>query len=158
MTVIKTLIFTALIVLGVVTIGGPYLVLRIGEFFPMSLGASRFIGIVPIAAGAAIYFWCAWDFARFGKGTPAPIDPPRELVIRGLYRFTRNPMYIGVWSALAGEAVLFESINLLFYSLLVLIAFHLRVVYYEEPTLRKTFGESFEEYCRTVPRWMPLVK
>jgi protein-S-isoprenylcysteine O-methyltransferase Ste14 len=130
-------------------------VLRIKESLPFDLGAFRFLGLVPMIAGALIYAWCALDFGRYGRGTPSPTDPPSELVVRGLYRFTRNPMYIGVSLILIGEAIVFESINLFIYSALVLIAFHLRVIYYEEPVLRKMFGQSFEKYCRTVPRWIP---
>lgn len=158
MTAIKTLIFTLVVVLGVVTVGGPYLILRMKPVFPLDLGVFRFIGLAPIASGAIIYIWCAWDFGRHGKGTPAPIDPPRYLVVKGLYKLTRNPMYVGVWLALVGEAVLFESANLIIYALFVLFAFHLRVVYYEEPVLRQSFGESFEKYCRAVPRWIFKVR
>ncbi len=154
MTAIKTLIFTLVVVLGVVTVGGPYLILRMKPAITLHLGVFRFAGLALIAIGAIIYARCAWDFGRHGKGTPAPIDPPKELVVRGLYKFTRNPMYVGVFLALMGEALLFESINLTLYALLVLLAFHLRVVYYEEPVLRQSFGEGFEKYCRVVPRWI----
>jgi protein-S-isoprenylcysteine O-methyltransferase Ste14 len=158
MTAIKTLIFTLIIVLGVVTVGGPYLILRIKPVAALHFGDFKFAGLALIALGAIIYAWCAWDFGRSGKGTPAPYDPPKELVVKGLYRFTRNPMYVGVFLALVGEAALFESANLIIYALFVLLAFHLRVVYYEEPVLRRVFGKSFEEYCRSVPRWMLKVR
>ncbi|MEW6211413.1 MAG: methyltransferase [Acidobacteriota bacterium] len=130
MIAIKTLIFTLVIVLGVVTVGGLYLILRMKPITPLHLGVFKFAGLALIATGAIIYAWCAWDFGRFGKGTPAPIDPPKKLVVKGLYRITRNPMYVGVFLALAGEAALFESANLIIYALFVLLAFHLRVVYY----------------------------
>ena len=117
-------------------------------------GALRWLGVVPLAAGLAVYVWCVADFARAGRGTPAPIDPPQHLVQRGLYRYTRNPMYVGVLSVLAGEAWLYASRPLAAYALSILAGFHLFVVCYEEPTLRRSFGDSYERYCAAVPRWL----
>lgn len=105
--------------------------------------------------GAAIYLWCAWDFARKGLGTPAPIDAPRLLVVKGLYRFMRNPMYAGVAGMIAGQAGYYQSARIATYLLLVVLGFHTFVRLYEEPTLRRLFGEQYEVYCRTVPRWLP---
>jgi protein-S-isoprenylcysteine O-methyltransferase Ste14 len=105
--------------------------------------------------GASIYLWCAWDFTFAGRGTPAPIDPPKELVVRGLYRYVRNPMYVGVVSILFGEALFFESRILFEYAVIVFIFFYLFVVLYEEPILMKKFGESYRNYCRVIPRWIP---
>ncbi len=116
--------------------------------------AAAFGGVL-IAAGIAIYVRCAWDFVRAGRGTPAPYDPPRLLVVRGLYRWTRNPIYVGVTLVLLGEAALFGSWALLAYAAAVLGGFHLRVVLYEEPVLRKQFGAAYDDYCRRVPRWAP---
>ena len=104
--------------------------------------------------GAAIYLWCAWDFAVKGLGTPAPIDAPRVLVVRGLYRFTRNPMYVGVATMIAAQAGYYRSRSVAVYLLFVVLAFHTFVRLYEEPTLRGLFGEQYETYCRTVPRWL----
>jgi protein-S-isoprenylcysteine O-methyltransferase Ste14 len=118
--------------------------------------AWRWLGLVPLAAGVAIYVWCVVDFATAGRGTPAPIDPPKELVRRGLYRVTRNPMYVGVASVLCGESWLFASLPLAVYTLCVVAAFHLFVLLYEEPTLRRSFGEAYERYCAAVPRWIAL--
>jgi protein-S-isoprenylcysteine O-methyltransferase Ste14 len=105
--------------------------------------------------GTAIYFWCAWDFTFAGRGTPAPIDPPKELVVRGLYRYVRNPMYVGILSILLGEALLFASWRLFEYTAVVFIFFFLFVTLYEEPILRQKFGESYRRYCESVPRWIP---
>jgi protein-S-isoprenylcysteine O-methyltransferase Ste14 len=116
--------------------------------------AASLFGLAAIVCGALIYLRCAADFIFAGRGTPAPYDPPRFLVERGLYRFTRNPMYVGVVGAVAGEALLFHSRDLAVYALVLFVGFHLRVVYYEERVLRKTFGETFEAYCRRVPRWL----
>jgi protein-S-isoprenylcysteine O-methyltransferase Ste14 len=116
------------------------------------------IGLLPIVFGALVYLWCAWDFVFAGKGTPAPIDPPRALVVRGLYRKVRNPMYVGVMSILVGEAVIFESWKLLGCGAVFGLAAHLFVVFYEEPTLKKKFGTAYEEYCQAVPRWIPRLR
>lgn len=105
--------------------------------------------------GGAIYFWCLWHFAVSGRGTPAPIDPPTRLVVRGLYRYIRNPMYIGVLAVVAGWTVYFGSIRLLEYGAALAVLFHLFVVLVEEPLLRRRFGAAYEEYCRSVPRWIP---
>jgi protein-S-isoprenylcysteine O-methyltransferase Ste14 len=104
-------------------------------------------------AGAAVLLRCVWDFFAKGRGTLAPIDPPRVLVVSGLYRFTRNPMYNGVLALILGEAWLFGSMSLLEYALLLFVLFHLFVVLYEEPALTSQFGESYRVYRRAVPRW-----
>lgn len=158
MTALKTLIFTVFVP-GTVTMLVPYWLLS--SRFDLTidrLGGFRILGLVPILLGALMYLWSAWEFTFAGKGTPAPIDPPKELVARGLYRFVRNPIYIGVSLVIIGESLLFESTKLFVYALLLLLVFHLFVVYYEEPTLRSKFGESYEQYSKTVPRWMPRVR
>ena len=98
------------------------------------------------------------SFARFawkGLGTPAPVFPTRHLVVGGLYGFVRNPMYVAVVSAILGQALLFASLPLAGYGVLVWLCFHTFVVLYEEPTLRKTFGAEYEVYRVQVPRWIP---
>lgn len=112
-------------------------------------------GALALCAGGAIYAWCVWDFATAGRGTPAPIDPPRYLVRRGLYRFTRNPMYLGVLLVIAGWAMLFRSSGLAVYALCVAAGFHLFVRLYEEPHLTVLFGKPYEQYCAEVGRWLP---
>ena len=106
-----------------------------------------------VAAGWGVLLRCVWDFAAAGRGTLAPIDPPRRLVVRGPYRFTRNPMYNGVVLALLGEALLFRSGALLEYALAALAVFHLVVILYEEPALRSRFGDDYAAYAAAVPRW-----
>jgi protein-S-isoprenylcysteine O-methyltransferase Ste14 len=113
------------------------------------------MGIVTGCVGAAAALWCIFTFAFIGKGTPAPFDPPRRLVIQGPYRFVRNPMYIGAGLALAGAALFYQSWTLLLYTGLFFLATHLFVVVYEEPTLRRTFGAEYEAYCNRVGRWRP---
>lgn len=150
---IKTAIFT-IFVPGTVGVYIPYRLLA-GAERSWDLGAFRYLGWIPIAAGAAIYFWCAWNFAVTGRGTPAPIDPPKELVARGLYRWVRNPMYVGVLSVVLGEALLYGAPVLAGFAAIAFICFHLFVVLYEEPTLESKFGEAYARYRRTVPRWLP---
>ena len=108
-----------------------------------------------IAAGLALYVWCLWHFATTGRGTPGPWDPPRHFVAVGPYRFVRNPMYISAGLVIVGEALLFLSLALVIYLVVVGLVVHLFVVAYEEPTLRRLFGEDYMAYLRTVPRWLP---
>jgi len=151
---LKILVFT-LVAPGTVTVLVPALLLR-GGLDPVGVGGLRgAVGTALILGGALLYAWCAWAFARFGRGTPAPVDPPRVLVTGGLYARTRNPMYLGVLSVLLGEAVAFGSFRLLAYAAVVFLGFHLITVLYEEPAHRRRFGPPFEEYCRRVPRWLP---
>jgi protein-S-isoprenylcysteine O-methyltransferase Ste14 len=113
-------------------------------------------GAFLLLVGGVIYLWCLWDFASTGRGTPAPIDPPKTLVVRGLYAHSRNPMYVGVVSAIFGWALLFGSSPIAIYGGCVAAGFHLRVRWYEEPHLRNAFGSSYEQYCRDVSRWLPF--
>ncbi|MFP6639589.1 MAG: isoprenylcysteine carboxylmethyltransferase family protein [Myxococcota bacterium] len=105
--------------------------------------------------GGAIYAWCVWDFASFGRGTPAPMDPPKKLVIRGLYRFTRNPMYLGVLTVILAWALLFEAASLAAYAMIVAIGFHMFILLYEEPHLEREFGSEYLAYKTEVGRWLP---
>jgi len=122
---------------------------------PEVIEASQIAGMVIGTVGAALVLWCIYTFATIGKGTPAPFDPPRRLVIQGPYRFVRNPIYIGAGLALAGAALFYESLSLLGYAGIFFIATHFLVVWYEEPTLQRTFGQDYEVYCRHVRRWWP---
>jgi len=108
-----------------------------------------------LALGGSIYAWCVWDFATFGRGTPAPIQAPKRLVVRGLYRVTRNPMYVGVLAIVSGQAALFRSGRLLLYAAGLGTCFHLFVVLYEEPHLRRVFGDAYDDYRSRVGRWLP---
>ena len=122
---------------------------------PATMGPPQIVGIVIGSAGALLALWCVSTFVWVGKGTPAPFDPPRRLVIRGPYRFVRNPMYEGAGLALGGAALYFLSEPLLVYGVLFLLAAHIFVVFYEEPTLKRSFGQDYEAYCHRVSRWRP---
>jgi len=157
MTALKTLLWSVFVP-GTLTTLVPYLLLSSRlELFPMTLSSFRFTGLIPIVLGALLYLRCAWDFTFTGKGTPAPFDPPTKMVMRGLYRYVRNPMYVALLLVFTGESILFESASILICAAVLFSVFHLWVVFYEEPTLRRKFGDSYETYCRKVSRWIPGV-
>lgn len=150
MLFLKNLLFT-LVVPGTVAVYIPLFIVRnrcstSGPLFALAL--------VVLALGGAIYAWCVWDFATFGQGTPAPSDAPKRLVVRGLYRYTRNPMYVGVLTVILGWAVLFQAVTLVIYALIVGACFHLFIVLYEERHLQKEFGGEYDDYRRRVSRWL----
>jgi protein-S-isoprenylcysteine O-methyltransferase Ste14 len=126
---------------------------RSGILRPAVISLQQVIGMFIGSFGAVLAVWCVFTFALLGKGTPAPFDPPRKLVIQGPYRFTRNPMYLGAGFALTGVSILYESWPLLIYTGIFLLAAHLFVIWYEEPTLRRTFGEGYDIYTLKVKRW-----
>jgi len=105
--------------------------------------------------GSVAYSWCAWDFAVKGLGTPAPIDAPKSLVVNGLYRYVRNPMYLSVACLISAQSIVRASHPIYYYLIFFLFCAQLFVSFYEEPHLRKTFGAQYEDYCRQVPRWVP---
>lgn len=150
--IVNTVIFSILVP-GTVAILVPRWLL--GGFARPANGVLTWLGGVLFCVGAAIYFRCAWEFAVRGLGTPAPIAPTKFLVTTALHRYVRNPMYLGVALAIVGEAALFRSVHVLLYAAIMLTIAHIFVVLYEEPTLRRQFGQSYEEYRRTVPRWLP---
>ncbi len=118
----------------------------------------RWVGVPVMAVGSAVLLACIVDFARKGRGTLAPVDPPQRLVAAGLYRYARNPMYIGVVTTLLGEAVFFESRSVGIYTAVAWLVFHLWVLLYEEPHLESIFGEEYEQYRAVVPRWLPRLR
>jgi protein-S-isoprenylcysteine O-methyltransferase Ste14 len=148
---LKNLLFTVLVP-GSVAV---YLPLLIAGERPPAAGGPLALALAVLALGAAIYAWCVWDFASFGRGTPAPVDAPKKLVVRGLYRYTRNPMYVGVLTVILGWALLFRAAGLGLYAAAVATCFHLFVVLYEERHLRAVFGAQYEAYCARVSRWLP---
>jgi protein-S-isoprenylcysteine O-methyltransferase Ste14 len=151
--IIKTAIFTV-VMPGTIGVYLPQTLKNPAAQVPALL---EYAGVALFVCGAATYFWCAWDFVSKGLGTPAPIDAPRVLVVKGLYRFTRNPMYVGVLGVIVGQALYYQSRSVAMYACVVFLGFYLFVLAYEEPTLRRLFGAQYEEYCREVPRWiLPL--
>jgi protein-S-isoprenylcysteine O-methyltransferase Ste14 len=130
------------------------------RFHPPLLGFMlfRLVGVALILFGAPVVLDSFARFAIQGLGTPAPVLPTKHLVVTGLYRHVRNPMYVGVAAAIFGQALLFASVRLLIYGALVWLAFFAFVLLYEEPTLRDTFGEEYLRFCQNVPRWIPRAR
>ena len=119
-------------------------------------GIEESAAILVIVAGILVYLHTAfWGFAWTGGGTPAPIAPTKTLVVRGLHRFVRNPMYIGVGLAIAGQAWLFHSRQIAIYLVCFWVLAHFFVLVYEEPTLHRQFGDEYDRYRARVPRWIP---
>jgi protein-S-isoprenylcysteine O-methyltransferase Ste14 len=146
---------TAFVGLFLVFIPGRLLA-RAGIAAQPGTGAWQVAGMAIAAIGGAIALWCIFTFVALGRGTPAPFDPPRRLVVRGPYRYVRNPMYIGAALALLGAAIVYRSAALALYALAFLLVLHAFVLWYEEPTLRRIFGAEYEAYTGAVRRWLPL--
>ncbi len=132
-----------------------HLAVRRAPFFGLTL--FRFAGGALIALGILGLLECFGRFSLQGVGTPAPVFPTRHLVVRGMYRHVRNPMYIAVVSTILGQALLFGNVAVLEYGGIVWVLFHLFVLAYEEPTLRGSFGAEYESFCAQVPRWIPHI-
>ena len=127
---------------------------KVQQAFTDAFQLHYYIGIVIFFVGLVIMINCIIRFAIEGKGTLSPADPTKHLVVKGLYRYSRNPMYIGVLLMLIGEAVIFQLGNLWTYLVFVFIAFNLFIQLHEEPRLRKAFGEEYYRYCERVRRWL----
>ena len=148
---LKNVMFS-LLVPGTVAVLGPLLIVKgtVAE-----TGWSILPGVLLLLIGLAVYCWSVWDFATFGRGTPAPIDAPKRLVVRGLYRYTRNPMYVGVLSVIFGWVLLYADLLVFVYGVCVAACFQLFVVFYEEPKLQQLFAAEYVKYQATVNRWLP---
>ncbi|HTS11929.1 MAG TPA: isoprenylcysteine carboxylmethyltransferase family protein [Candidatus Limnocylindrales bacterium] len=120
----------------------------------------RWLAAIPSALGFAVALRCVWDFGWTGRGTPAPMIPPRRLVVVGFYRYVRNPMYVGFITGWISLWVIFGRMSLaaLAVALIAVVGVASFVRLYEEPTLRGTFGAQYNEYCRNVPRWIPRIR
>jgi protein-S-isoprenylcysteine O-methyltransferase Ste14 len=127
--------------------------LFIGDIDPFRWSGT-FFGVFVLLAGFALLLWCVRDFYVAGKGTLAPWDPPERLVVVGLYKYTRNPMYVAVLTLLLGWVILYGSPFLSIYTVSFAFIFHQRVVRHEEPWLSKTFANDWDQYARSVPRWV----
>jgi len=147
---LKNLLFT-LLVPGTVAVWIPLAWSRRFVATPSSL----LLALPVFLAGATLYAWTTFNFARIGRGTPAPIDAPRKLVVRGPHRYVRNPMYLGVLTVILGWAIAYRALPLVEYAAAMALAFHLAVLLVEEPALRRKFGDEYTAYCRAVRRWLP---
>ena len=119
------------------------------------VGLPEMLGGAVAVAGAVVALWCILTLVVLGRGTPAPFDPPRSLVVRGPYRYVRNPMYLGAGLALAGAAVVYRSLPLLGYLAVLAVLTQGLVVWYEEPALTRSFGTDYASYRERVNRWLP---
>lgn len=149
----RTLIFVAFVGPGPVIGLLPWWIS--GWHIPTPIAAWRYVGLLMIVAG---FIPLADSMRRFvceGRGTPEPLYPTETLVVSGLYRFVRNPMYVGVLTMIFGQAVFFANRNISIYGICAAIVVHLFVVFYEEPTLRARYGSEYELYCRRIGRWIP---
>ena len=153
MTTLKSLFFLVLVP-GMLIGYFPYLISTTdSELF--ATGVIAYLAFPLWLIGGVSMLWCFWNFLVNGKGTPAPIDPPKELVDVGLYRFVRNPMYVAGIVALIGWILWSPSLPLIVAPFVFFIAAHLFVISYEEPTLGKKFGAAYADYFKRVPRWIP---
>lgn len=153
--VVRALTYASVFIGVVLVLVPARLLSRSGMAPPPVIGVPQIAGILLASIGGLLALWCVLTFAVLGRGTPAPFDPPRRLVVRGPYRFVRNPMYLGAGLALAGAALYYRSAALATYAAIFVLLTHALVVWYEEPTLRATFGDEYESYCRRVARWWP---
>jgi protein-S-isoprenylcysteine O-methyltransferase Ste14 len=140
-------LFAFLVLPGIVAFAAPLLWLK------PAAASLALPGAVLVAAGSILLLWCVREFYVSGRGTLAPWSPPQALVVTGLYRYSRNPMYVAVVVILWGWAAGYRSFGLAIYSLAVMVAFHLRIVFGEEPWLARRYGEQWERYKASVPRW-----
>ncbi len=124
----------------------------------LGFSAFRVLGALLVAAGVAVLLDSFARFALQGLGTPAPVFPTRHLVVSGLYRYVRNPMYVAVVGVILGQGLVFGNVYVLRYGMLVWLGFHLFVMGYEEPTLRRSFGAEYEAFRANVPRWIPRLR
>ena len=136
-------------VVGVV----PWLLSKLGPRLP--LGAWRMTGWLPVLLGIALLAWCNVLFVRQGRGTAAPYDPPRALVLRGPYRYVRNPMYLSAALIILGLGMWTEAVSVFAYLALAMLGYSSFVRYYEEPRLTAQFGAAYQSYPGAVPRWLP---
>jgi len=120
-------------------------------------GMFRYLAFPLWLVGTLIIIWCSVTIIRKGRGTPAHIDPPKILIVNGLYRHVRNPIYVGALLVQLGYIIWFTSRIMIIYFLLFILAFHILIVFIEEPILRNAFGAAYDEYTKSVPRWIPRI-
>ena len=151
---VRSLAWTLLLP-GIVAGYVPWRFFGLGEARLSSSRPLQALGVLGVVVGVGLLGACIWEFARSGRGTLAPVDPPDQLVVRGLYRYVRNPMYVSVTLILLSECLIIRSTPLLIYWSVWFVTVNLFVIGYEEPTLRRRFGAGYEEYVRRVGRWIP---
>jgi protein-S-isoprenylcysteine O-methyltransferase Ste14 len=140
----------------------PYVCARLDRFFgfPVTITPlDTLLGIILLVLGAPVAIWCVILFLTIGKGTAAIYSPPRKFVVRGPYKYVRNPMVIGVWFAMAGDAFISHSLSFLIFTVFILVPFaSFLIIKFEEPDLEKRFGAEYLEYKKRVSRWLPKIR
>lgn len=155
MNAFKSLLFLIL----VAGLGAGYIPFVLLPRYPqIETGVFAYLAFPLWFLGGVIDLWCFSDFLFKGHGTPNPMDPPKQLVATGLYRYVRNPIYLGALTIIIGHFLWFKTIWLLAYAVLMFLTFHQFVILYEEPTLKKKFGGAYKHYCQSVSRWIPRFK
>ncbi len=140
---------------GLVTILFPYFIInQTGASFPVDISIYHIAGIILFIIGLVILLICIFRLAIKGKGTLSPLDPTTKLVISGMYKYSRNPMYVGAMIMLIGESIIFQSTALWIYAIIVFVAFNLFIWLHEEPRLSRDFGDEYREYRHKVRRWI----
>jgi len=152
MTVYKSLLYL-IIEAGLFALYVPLALLRSGP--RIETGVVAWLAIPLWVIGGLMVLWSFWAFTFMGHGTPLPLDPPKELVASGPYRYVRNPIYVGVLLIFSGHFLWFGYWSLLMYTILAFLGVHSFILLYEEPTLKRKFGASYEGYLKRVPRWIP---
>jgi len=155
MNIIKTLLYMGSLH-GIFTFYLPYQLSSAAN--PLfDFGIFRYLALPLWLTGTLIIIWCSIDIIRKGRGTPAHVDPPKILIVNGLYRHIRNPIYLGALLVQLGFIVWFTSGIMIIYFLFSFLAFHILIVFIEEPILRNTFGADYNTYHKSVPRWIPRI-
>lgn len=155
-----TSIFFGIIVGLVLMVVLPYFAYQLNEYFNLQVfdnPVSNIIGAALILLGVGLFIYCSKIFKVLGKGTPVPIEPPKKIVQQGLYKYVRNPMYWGYFALVFGQAFFFGATLLFAYAVIFTIATHLYVVFFEERNLKRRFGDSYIQYTKQIPRWIPKV-
>ena len=155
--IVRSLLYTILIPTNVIFFV-PYLLRRVDSDMPvLNFGIIGWTGWLFILLGFAVILASNWKFTFTGHGTLWPVEPPKEFVATGVFRYVRNPMYVGVLTALFGQFLLDGDILILGFAMILCLGFNLLIHFYEEPNLRKRFGHTYEEYCQKVNRWIPKI-
>jgi protein-S-isoprenylcysteine O-methyltransferase Ste14 len=155
LALVRSLVYLSLVIGLLVVSLPPQILYAAGIVPPGWIGTTQIVALEMLALGGALAVWSIVAFAFEGKGTPAPFDPPRKVVATGPYRWVRNPLYVGTALVLAGSALFFHSAALGALAAGFCMVAHLFVVYYEEPTMERTFGARYSDYANAVPRWLP---
>lgn len=138
----------------------PYLFYSASNYFDLFVVdyyLLKIVGVILILIGGSLFLYCSKLFKIIGRGTPVPIEPPKKIVQQGLYQHVRNPMYLGYFAIVLGEAMFLGAALLFAYTVVFILITHIYVIYFEEQDLKKRFGSSYDEYTKQVPRWMPKI-